>query len=1051
MFARRSILWIAGLLVVAALVIPALALTEPTDAPAAALLVEAEEFQPVAKSAWRRIPVGENYYWATLANTFISHQKLLSAPPQCPATTASITVTIPRAGAYRVWTRYELPSRWSAEHTLRITQGGRKRLDRVYGRLQSPKLWPFSQGVKPMVEWPWGSGDNIVWECSDPLELRQGKATLTLVAGPQPGEALPACHGAARRNVDCVLLTTDLEEGLRDAKKTTYPQLDHHLNQRGGLWIRVANPRNGPAPLWLALDVKEHNPYWQKRHPAPAIGARGALAGKPEEADWLEPGRSTPWVAVGQALDSTNWQELMVAAHYRAEGGTATPPGTGPVIEFAHDAAGKQPLSRITLREGAGAKAVFEIPADGRAAKSIRTLEAMQRELLTDLQRLPLRGKMPRRLPVYGVVGGAWPGPSAEPDVLARLRTETGLLLGRNTWAPGEVPEDLVRRYGVTVAQNLLIDVRNTPTERLEAELRGHPFRERIGIVSMGDEIQVGGYDPASVADQQGFREYLERLRALSPEEREREFAVSEAVPAPDAVRLTRDAGDGRSYYWSQLFGIDRGIEPMKERTAIVQRVLGPDVATGANYSPHPHYWPKVGPWVRVFRRGGLTMPWTEDWSFQVPTLSPQIIAYVMDVCRCAAKYRGGPIQCYTMPHFPGQTARDLTLSFSSALAHGNRVLNFFAAMPVYEYTENYITWEGRANWRAVRDLVHDAGMADDLLAGGHVRPARVAMLLSHATDIYEEARGSSVYNFERQNLYFALRHAQVAVDFVTEEDVVEGWLDGQDGHGQGYRTLYVCGDHMLRSCAAKLRQWVRGGGRLVSVAGGGFKDGYDQPLELLGEVYGVEHQTLSLTEKNIWAKEGLAWAPRLDTIRTSSGLVFPALLARQDLVTGVGAHIVARFADGKPAGVSHRFGAGTAELWGTFPGSAYIQPAIPKRPYDRGASDTNFNHFLPTSFDTHLRDLITKGLAAESRPVVCSEPLIDATVIEAPDGLVVPLANYRGKPLKATTVTIRDVPAFKSIESVRSGPLASRRRGRDVTVRLPLGWADMVVVRERG
>jgi hypothetical protein len=39
-------------------------------------------------------------------------------------------------------------------------------------------------------------------------------------------------------------------------------------------------------------------------------------------------------------------------------------------------------------------------------------------------------------------------------------------------------------------------------------------------------------------------------------------------------------------------------------------------------------------------------------------------------------------------------------------------------------------------------------------------------------------------------------------------------------------------------------------------------------------------------------------------------------------------------------------------------------------------------------------------------------------------------------------------VPDFKSIESVRRGTLTFRREGKDVTINLPIDWADMVVIR---
>ncbi len=1052
---------LAARVVVAVLVAgPLTLLAQETSAPHK-LFVEAEDLRPAAGSAWRPIRVGENYYHATLANTFISRQRLLSAPEQCERSEATIEVDVPADGTYRVWSRYELPSRWRIEHSVKIDQAGRPALDRVFGKIDSPKLWPFRKGITPMVDWDWGSGDNVVWEHSEPVALKKGKATITLVAGPQAGEKLPECRGAARRNIDCLLLTTDLDDGIRDADKAFYHTFDKHLNQAGDLWIRVTNPSDGmKSSFWVGLEVKEHNPYWQKRNPAPKLGAAGAIKGMPGDGDLLAPGQSSPWVAIGQSLDTTNWQELIVDVNYKPGRNQAMPVGFNLVVEFARDAAGQQIICRKPVKHNEINRAVFEVPAEVRTASDIKSLEEMHRELLEFAKLEPPRGRVPQQIPVLGVLGGNWHGKTVKtPDEFVRLRTETGLLLGRNTWKPGDVPDDLAKKYGAMPRKNLEIDVRGVATDKLEQHLRGGDY-SNVYIVSMGDEIGVGGFNPDNAADQQQFCDYLTKLRAMPPADRIREFAIHSEPPDPAAAKLTKDPIDGRNFYWSELFGIDRGIDQLNERTAIVEKVLGKGVFTGANYSPHPQYWPHAGQWWRLFRRHGMTMPWTEDWIHQVAEVSPQIMGYLTDVLRCAAKYENLPIQVYTMPHFPGQTPRDLSLSFTTVLGHGNKVINFFTAVPIYDYTENYISWEARDNWKAVRNLVHQAGVADDIIAAGSVRPARVAILLSHTTDIYEQSRGSSIYNFERKNIYLALRHAQVPVDFITEEDVVEGWLDGAGGKGKGYKVFYVCGDHMLRACAERLREWVKGGGHLCSVAGGGFLDEANLPLDVLKEVYGVTDQKLAVAEKNLWAKEGLAWAKPLDNLRfqlrvtAELGLPhIPALIARQTFVPAKHDKVWAVFDNGDPAAIaSDSFGRGTAWIIGTFPGAAYVQAAMPKLPYDRGSSDSNFNHFLPTQFLADALAVITSPLETtgvwQERPVESSAPLVDATIIDSPHGRVVALSNYSGKAIAKLSVRLRDVPEFTSLESAKHGKLTHRVDGNQLVVELPLDWTDLIVLR---
>jgi hypothetical protein len=178
-----------------------------------------------------------------------------------------------------------------------------------------------------------------------------------------------------------------------------------------------------------------------------------------------------------------------------------------------------------------------------------------------------------------------------------------------------------------------------------------------------------------------------------------------------------------------------------------------------------------------------------------------------------------------------------------------------------------------------------------------------------------------------------------------------------------------------------------------------------------------------------------------------------PTLLARQTFVPVKKENVWAVYSTGEAAAIAcDSFGKGTAWIVGTFPGSAYVQAAIPKRPYDRGSSDANFNHFLPTAFSHDAQAVIASPLETagiyQQRHVETSEPLVDVTVIDAPQGLAVPMANFSGRAVQSLKVTIRDVPEFRSIESVRRGKLTFQREGKDITIPMPLDWADMIVIR---
>src|SRR5205085_314845 len=160
-----------------------------------------------------------NYYAATFANTFMSRKAFLGAPEQVDAgadCVAQIDVSVPKAGRYLALVRYEAAPRFETRFTLRVEQAGVRKLDRVYGGRENVKVWAFNKGLQTEVNWPWGAVENVVWEGHDTfVDLDAGRATLSLIAGHQP-------EPGARRNVDLVMLTTDLEQVKQRLAKDPY-------------------------------------------------------------------------------------------------------------------------------------------------------------------------------------------------------------------------------------------------------------------------------------------------------------------------------------------------------------------------------------------------------------------------------------------------------------------------------------------------------------------------------------------------------------------------------------------------------------------------------------------------------------------------------------------------------------------------------------------------------------------------------------------------------------------------------------------------------------
>ncbi|MEO5618670.1 MAG: hypothetical protein ABIS67_12960, partial [Candidatus Eisenbacteria bacterium] len=133
--------------------------------------------------------------------------------------------------------------------------------------------------------------------------------------------------------------------------------------------------------------------------------------------------------------------------------------------------------------------------------------------------------------------------------------------------------------------------------------------------------------------------------------------------------------------------------------------------------------------------------------------------------------------------------------------------------------------------------------------------------------------------------------------------------------------------------------------------------------------------------------------------------------------VDDAGPVVKGRFLDGAPAVSVRTVGKGQAIYCGFLPGLSYFKPAIPLRPIDRGTTDDSMAHLIPTEFDRGASALIGLPAASVERPVVCSEPLVETTVIRAQQGVVIPLVNWSGRPVKGLSLklSISGVPATEA------------------------------------
>ncbi len=109
-----------------------------------------------------------------------------------------------------------------------------------------------------------------------------------------------------------------------------------------------------------------------------------------------------------------------------------------------------------------------------------------------------------------------------------------------------------------------------------------------------------------------------------------------------------------------------------------------------------------------------------------------------------------------------------------------------------------------------------------------------------------------AAHNNERKAIYYALRHSQVPVDFLTEDDLIGGLA-------KNYKVIYVTQRWMHSKALKALQKWTQAGGTTVALAGGGFLNEFNQANPEANEFYGVKQQ--AVTEDPNLDK----WVPRKD------------------------------------------------------------------------------------------------------------------------------------------------------------------------------------------
>ncbi len=329
--------------------------------------------------------------------------------------------------------------------------------------------------------------------------------------------------------------------------------------------------------------------------------------------------------------------------------------------------------------------------------------------------------------------------------------------------------------------------------------------------------------------------------------------------------------------------------------------------------------------------------------------------SYLCDVGRSLQRFRGKRFAVYVKPHRGAPVQRAL-----AAVARGAKMVYWYTYGPEWKKGDTFggkldvlekIGWTDRLIAQA-EDVIYDSEWAV---------PAEIAIVRPRTAEFL-----SGPESWENGKwVHTALMHSHIPVDALDEDLLME--LDLKP-----YKAIVVCGDHIRRDVASKLKGWVKDGGHLVTFCNGMSRDEAGRPLRMLWDVFGVEKRE----DADIWGKVSKYGATKLREVEPlraaplspgSPGLPQP-VVGREVLYPATGVKTVGEPNENAPAWIRNAFGKGEAWLCGTYAGLEYATEAMSGIP-----------------FDPRKRGRLSLPLAIDGlKPVVaCDEPLVEGALLK--------------------------------------------------------------------
>jgi hypothetical protein len=440
--------------------------------------------------------------------------------------------------------------------------------------------------------------------------------------------------------------------------------------------------------------------------------------------------------------------------------------------------------------------------------------------------------------------------------------------------------------------------------------------------------------------------------------------------------------------------------------------------------------------WLEFGRLRGGTMLWTEDWF--ADSKAYQWSFYCAKL-RSAASKGGVEFGGYVIPRTAGDRQDGIVQKVLSVVGSGGKAIKYFVFGPEYNFPGNCYS-ERAAVLPQLAEAHRMIGAAEDVLWPGKPPRSEVAILAPRSAEMWDAKeiavpnqiqdatnndlnRATVDYMAEVFDLYLALQHANIAVEFIDEDDLSPQGLEP-------YRVLYVTEPNIPVEGQQGIVDWVRAGGTLCRVSGAGQGDRYDEPCDVLSQATGIQEQPRS--------RLLVAETRALKKVGNGAGKPGPfEAVGVRSTVTAPADSVAARFDDGSPAVAERAVGRGRVVHFAWMPGISYWK------------SSSQVKDGLPVGFSNSLREWIIwpVRLANVSLPVTVNQPLVEAPMLASPQGIAVTLLNWTDELLPEVQVEVRTDRDFGRVESVHLGKLDFQSANGRIRFVLPLQTVDIVML----